>query len=988
MDTIRRRLAREKGPKYWRSVEELAEDPEFLDYLRHEFPAGVDTWTDPVGRRRFLQLMGASLALAGLSACTRQPEERLVPYVEAPENLVPGKPKYYASAFPWRGYALGVLVESHDGRPTKVEGNPRHPASLGATNVQAQASVLDLYDPDRLQAVMYRGRVRTWKAFVTELTSRIETHRAQGGAGLALVLPTTTSPTLLGELERLRRELPEARIFHTDALYGSREEGTRLAFGRPIEPVYNFAAADRVLWLDADPLYWDPGCVRYARDLAARRRPDPETGEMNRVYALESSPTVSSTLADHRLAVGPAGIVEGIFELAAALGLPVRRGSGLPERVKRWIAAVADDLRQAGSAAVVVPGEFQPPVVHALAYWINETLGAAGKTVRYREAVAFPAVGGGEDLASLTRAIQAGEISSLILVDGNPAYDAPADLNFAEVLQEVEWRAHLTAARNETSRLCHWELPRSHYLESWGDLRAFDGTATVVQPLIEPLYGSKSAVELLAAALTGDPDRNGYDLVREHWQVGRAAGRDESWWRRVLHDGLVAESAAPEANVRVDAGRILEAAQAVSPAATDRLQIIFRPDPHVADGRWNNNGWLQEAPKPWTRLTWDNAALVSPATAERLGVASEEVLRIEAAGTSIEIPAWILPGHPDEAITLHLGYGRRITGRVGEGAGVDVNPLRSSSSPWLAAADAVQGTGRRRELACTQNHYSMEGRALIREATLQEFRENPTFAKEAVHEFGPEADLYPGFEYKGHAWGMTVDLNACIGCNACVVACQAENNIAVVGREEVRKGREMHWMRIDRYFEGSLDDPRIVQQPVMCQHCENAPCETVCPVAATNHDAEGLNVMVYNRCVGTRYCSNNCPYKVRRFNFLLYSDWYTESLKLQRNPDVTVRSRGVMEKCTYCIQRINAAKLSARLEDRDLADGEIQTACQQVCPTQAITFGDLNDAQSRVAEKRGDPRSYGILTELKTKPRTSYLARVRNPNPELEELDG
>jgi len=984
---LREKLAQSSGRTYWKSIEELAETEEFLDYLEHEFPAEADTFTDPKGRRQFLQLMGASIAFAGLAACTRQPDQKIVPYVRAPEEVIPGKPLFYASSAPQFGYAQGVLIESHDGRPTKIEGNPKHPASLGATSVHVQASVLDLYDPDRIQAVTNAGRVRSWEVFSATLRSEMERVGINGGKGLRILTGNVTSPTLSGQMEELLKSFNQAGWHQYEPVNAdSARQGAKTAFGKTLNTYFRLDRADRVVSFDSDFMYWGPAAVRYAKDFSARRRVDSSDFEMNRLYVVESSPTVSASVADHRLAVRHSEVVEVAMALAAALGLPVNPPSALDPKRQEFVDALAEDLKGHRGSSAIIPGEFQSAELHALVHWMNSALDNVGKTVIHTEPIESRPDLNGDSLSRLVQDMKNGEVETLLIFGGNPAFDAPSDLDFAGALTQVRLKIHLTQQVNETSELCDWQIPESHYLEAWGDARAFEGTPSVIQPLIEPLYRSKSAIELVAVMLGGETGVSGYDVVKAHWSKVMGGLNFEHRWRRALHEGHLEAGPAEPVEVEVDAGSIRNAlSRAAAPASG--LEVILRPDPHIYDGRYANNGWLQEAAKPLTKLTWDNAVLVPPAVAEQLEISPGDVVTIQVGDNQVTGPAWLHPGHPANSVTVHLGYGRRTIGRVGTGTGFDAYPLRSGSNRWHLEDAQITPTGESAELACTQHHYSMEGRHLVREGTVEEYRENPAFAQELDHEFGKEADLYPGFEYNGHAWGMAVDLSACIGCNACVVACQSENNIAVVGREQVRKGREMAWIRIDRYYQGDLDDPDTLFQPIMCQQCENAPCETVCPVGATNHSPEGLNDMVYNRCVGTRYCSNNCPYKVRRFNFLLYSDWQTESLKLQRNPDVTVRSRGVMEKCTYCVQRINAAKIQARLDDREVEDGEIKTACQQVCPTDAIVFGDINDPESRVAKIKNNQRNYGILTELKTKPRTSYLAKIKNPNPSLKKAD-
>jgi molybdopterin-containing oxidoreductase family iron-sulfur binding subunit len=983
LDALRRKLDGRQGPAYWRSLEELAQTDSFKELLHREFPSEIAAWDDPKGRRRFLKLMGASLAFAGLTGCTRQPEEKIVPYVRSPEEVIPGRPLYYATALSLAGYATGVLVESHMGRPTKIEGNPQHPASLGATDALTQASILNLYDPDRVRTLSHLGLISTYGEFLAAFGTALAARKAQGGTGLRLLTGAVTSPTLAARLDAVLGELPEARWHQYEAV--SRDNaraGARLAYDEDVEARYRPGLADVIVALDADFLTAGPGSVAYAREFASRRRPGHDHGKMNRLYAVESMPSSTGAMADHRLSL-PAGAIEiWTRALARELGLAVPPGgASLPARAEEWAKVVARDLAAHRGTGLVVPGDGQPAAVHALAHAMNRRLGNNGRTVLTTDPVEARPVMQADSLRELVEDMNAGRVETLIIFGGNPVHTSPADLDFAGALESVKLKVYLGSHADETGTLCHWLVPEAHDLESWGDTRAFDGTVSIVQPLIAPLHGGKTPIELLAA-FGEDPNRSGHDIVREHWQSRWPAFEKD--WRRALHDGLVAGSDLPDRDVPLRDNWAARLPQPASNGGGD-LEIVFRPDPSVFDGRFANNGWLQELPRPLSKLTWDNAAYLSPATAQRLDVANEDLVRLSLEDRTVEAPVWVLPGHADGSVTVHLGYGRPRAGGVGDGAGFDAYALRTSRRPDFAFGLQLSKTGRRHPLACTQDHHNMEGRHLVRHADLSEYHHHPDFAQHVGHEPGPEMSMFPRKEYEGHAWGMSVDLNACTGCNACVVACQAENNIPVVGKEEVSRGREMHWIRIDRYYEGGLENPETHHQPVMCMHCENAPCELVCPVAATVHSSEGLNDMVYNRCVGTRYCSNNCPYKVRRFNFMLYTDWQTDTLKLLANPDVTVRSRGVMEKCTYCVQRINGARIDAGNENRAIRDGEVITACQQVCPTGAIVFGDINDKKSRVAVEKEDSRSYGLLTELNTVPRTTYQASIGNPNPELEE---
>jgi molybdopterin-containing oxidoreductase family iron-sulfur binding subunit len=983
---LRARLAGTRGREYWRSLEELAESESFQQLLEREFPEQASEWTDGVSRRRFLNLMAASLALAGLSSCVAPPTEKLVPYVRAPEEIIPGRPLFFATAMPLAASATGVLVESHMGRPIKIEGNPNHPASLGATDTFAQASILSLYDPDRSQVVSNAGRISTWSSFLNVVALEMEREKATGGAGLRLLTESVTSPTLARQIQELLAQFPEARWHQYEPVGRENSRaGARLAFGEDVNAGYNLEAADVILSLDSDFLCTGPGCLRYARQFAKRRRVEGERAEMNRLYVVESTPSNTGMMADHRLPLR-ASEIEGVARaVAAQLGIGAAGAS--PVAVPAgWVEAVGRDLQVHRGRSLVVAGESQPPVVHALAHAMNQALGNAGRTVVYTDPVEANPVDQTESLADLTREMADGQVDFLVILGGNPVYQAPADLNFAHHLSKVRLRVHLSLYEDETSLQSHWHLPETHYLETWGDTRAFDGTVTIMQPLIEPLYGGKSALEVVSA-LAGQPGHSSHDMVRSYWESQSSGGDFEGFWRGSLHDGLVPGTALPTRRpfLRPDfEARLTEAFLDTQDTPEGGTEIVFRPDPTIFDGRFANNGWLQELPKPLTTLTWDNAALVSPAAAQRLGLQNEDVVELRHGGRALRAPVWIQPGQAEDTVTLHLGYGRERTGRVGARAGFNAYALRTAGAPWFAGGTEIRKTGERYPLARTQTHHAMEGRHLVRVGTLEEYRHEPHFAQHMVHEAPVGLTLYPGHQYEGYAWGMAIDLNACTGCGACVVACQAENNIPIVGKEEVQRGREMHWIRVDRYYAGDLDRPESYPQPVPCMHCENAPCEPVCPVAATVHSSEGLNDMVYNRCVGTRYCSNNCPYKVRRFNFFQYADIETPSLRLLRNPDVTVRSRGVMEKCTYCVQRINATRIEAKKEERQIRDGEVQTACQAACPTQAIVFGDINDPESQVTRLKADPRSYGLLTELNTKPRTTYLARLRNPNPELE----
>ena len=1010
------------GSEFWRSLEERAGDPAFQEHLYNEFPSEIEAITDPVARRTFLKLMGASMALAGVTACTRQPAEKIVPYVRQPEELIPGKPMFFATAMPLGGTAIGLLVESHEGRPTKIEGNPLHPSSRGAIDIYAQAAILGLYDPDRSQTLTNLGEIRPWSAFLGAVRAALTAQQPLKGAGIRLLTESINSPTLAAQIREVLARFPAAKWHQWDP--AGREythAGAMLAFNRYVDAQYRLEQADIILSLEADFLGCGPGSLRYAREFAVRRRPVP-ADRMNRLYVAECMPTSTGARADHRLPLKPSEIEGLARQIARAIGTGGSSGSGRSSAatgsaapdvaqgarpaVTKWIDAVAKDLLAHRGRSLVIAGDGQPPAVHALAHAMNQTLGNVGKTIVYTSPTEAEPVNQLDSLRDLVADMDAGKVDLLLIVSGNPVYTAPVDLRFADAMAKVQLRAHLSLYDDETSALCQWQIPETHFLEAWSDARGDDGTVSIVQPLIAPLYSGRSAHEFLAA-LGDRPERSGYDIVREHWNVPAATEGSDLVWRRWLHDGVIERPPEPPVNVSVAANAAAvrsDASVAPQPqggeggSQTPRpgLEISFRNDPCVLDGRFSNNGWLQELPKPITRLTWDNAVFVSPATAERLkgnqypayqggehGQIISDVVDLKFDGRSVRGTLFTVVGHPDDCVTVHVGYGRTRAGRVGTGAGFNANAIRTSSAWSFGAGAEIALTGERASLACVQYHHLMEGRGMVRAVTLEEYTHDPKIVHEGDETPPKTLTLYTDYKYDGYKWGMAIDVNSCIGCNACVIGCQAENNIPVIGKDQVLRGREMHWLRIDTYYRGPAENPETYFQPVPCMQCENAPCEVVCPVGATAHSHEGLNDMVYNRCVGTRYCSDNCPYKVRRFNFLLYQDWNTPSLKLVRNPDVTVRSRGVMEKCTYCVQRINAAKIDSEKQDRPIRDGEIVTACQQVCPADAIVFGNLNDPASRVAQLKAEERNYSLLGELNTRPRTTYLAAIRNVNPEL-----
>ncbi|MDT4895042.1 MAG: hypothetical protein QOH25_119 [Acidobacteriota bacterium] len=1062
-------LANQDGKQYWRSLEELADTPEFREFVEREYPQHAEEWNDPFSRRSFIKLMGASLALAGLSSCVYQPAEKIVPYVNQSEDMVPGKPLYFATAMPLGGVSTPLLVKSNEGRPTKIEGNPDHPNNrnadlndkgTSATDLFAQASLLTLYDPDRSQTLTYREEIRPWTAFVAEINSALEEQRKVQGAGLRFLTETVTSPTLSNQLKAILTEFPAAKWHQYEpAGRGGARAGAMAAFGEAVNTIYRFDQAERILAIDSDFLACGPGNLGYARDFARKRRLTEERKEMNRLYAVESTPTNTGAMADHRLSVRPSEIEGFTRAIASALngaGVTVKmgdggQGSGAGGSHAQWINALARDLQANQGKSIVIVGDEQPASVHALAHAMNEALGNVGKTVLYTEPIEARPEDHTQSLRDLLGDIDGGRVQVLVILGGNPVYTTPADLKLDQArMNKVALRVHLSLYKDETSELCHWHVPEAHYLEAWSDTRSYDGTVSIIQPLIQPLYGGRSAHELLAV-FSNQFDRRGYDIVREFWQgemagvggrgsgvgnQGQAAGGNQTTggqalnfankplltapltnattdfemaWRKAVHDGFIPNTAAKPREgitVKVPGQGGSPTPNAQPPTPSSGFEIVFRTDPSVYDGRFANNGWLQELPKPQNKLTWDNAALISPATARQLGIVNKigthggdvhvDTVTIEYAGRSVTAPTWITPGQPDNVVTVHLGYGRTRAGHVGNGRGFNAYALRTSDSPWFGGGVKVTKTNEQFSLAVTQLHHLMANRDPVRVSTLEKHLENESHPKEKSEGHGEEQgeasyddSMYPRYDYsqRDYAWGMAIDVSSCVGCNACVVACQSENNIPVVGKEQVQRSREMHWLRIDSYFGGTDENnpegPYF--QPVPCMHCENAPCEPVCPVHATVHSAEGLNDMVYNRCVGTRYCSNNCPYKVRHFNFLLYQDWTTPTYQLMRNPEVSIRSRGVMEKCTYCVQRIQWGKIEAEKEGRKVADGEVVTACQAVCPTEAIVFGNINDPESRVSKLKAEERNYSLLADLNTQPRTTYLSALKNPNKEIAE---
>ncbi len=952
------------GQAVWRSLDAVADTPAFRDYLEHEFPAATQPATGPE-RRRFLKLMAASLAMSGLigrQARAADPRDQEVPFVNQPERAEAGASLSYASVTLIDGFANGVLVTTRNGRPLKIEGNSQHPWSRGGTDVFGQASILGLYDPQRSATVRHAGRPSDWQAFRAAMTGHFAALRANRGEGLRLLTGPLTSPSLLAQVAAMQAAFPAMR-WHSHAAVGrsASYEGTRRTFGRSLETRWRFDRARTVVALDGDFLDHGPQQVGAARDWIDARRASMAEGGLLELHVAGALPNLTSAKADHPLVASQADLMALAQGLLADVTQPqaATPAHGAPA-MAGWRARAAAALRAGRGSSLVIAGSTQSPALQEAVHRLNAALGNLGQTVFYTEAVSTEAA----PLGELATAIEGGEVRALLMLDVNPAYDAPGDLGFAKLLAKVPLKIHAGQFADETADRADWHLPLSHPLESWGDARSIDGTVGLMQPTMTPLYGGRSVPEILSLLTDSEP-RGGLDLLRAHWQDGETAEAFAPRWQAMLLDGFVPDSALPARTVQPGA----PSAQPPRPAAGIGLDVVFRPDPSIWDGSVANNPWLQELPKPLTKLVWENVISVSPHMAERTHLSQGDIVTLAAGGRSIDGPVWILPGQADDTVGVTLGYGRQVPEMLFDGLGYDAYALRAGSDPWRLAGGTVHKTGRRVALVTTQDHATMEGHDFVRVQHVGAASVGETTSMTQPSLYGAQAS-------DGRAWGMVIDLDACIGCNACVTACQSENNIPVVGREEVGRGREMHWLRIDRYYEGGVDAPQTHFQPVPCMHCEDAPCEVGCPVEATLHDHEGLNLMVYNRCVGTRACSGYCPYKVRHFNYLDYTGDAAPSIALQRNPEVTVRARGVMEKCTYCVQRIAGARIEADKSNQPIPDGRVQTACQTACPTRAISFGDLNDRGSAVAAARQDPRNYALLGELNTRPRTTYLAEM------------
>lgn len=971
---------------YFRSLEQLEGSKEYTEKAHREFPEGASEMNNDWSRRNFMGIMGASIALAGLAGC-RRPKEKIVPYVKPPEDVIPGIAQQYATTMSFGTSSYGIVVESHEGRPTKIEGNTLHSSTLGSSNAMIQASMLGLYDPDRSKKVLQNGKEKTFDDFTTFWTEKFAAYKDSKGEGLAVLSESFASPTLSRLKKQFEKVFPKATWAAYEAVSDENIYlGLKYATGKNLQPIYDYSQADVILSLDSDFTLTESEDITANAGFASGRNIKDENDKMNRLYVVETAFSGTGGTADHRLVIKQREIVRFVSALAKALSV---KGSKETPNVElsapctAWLAPLVKDLISSKGKSLVVAGRRMPHEVHALVYAINKELENIDKSVKYVELqdAELSSVG---SLKALTDRMNSGVFSTVLMLNTNPIYNAPADFKFASALKKVENRIHVGLYNDETAKVSTWHIPTTHYLENWSDARSVDGTASVVQPLIAPLFDGKSSVEMLSMAASGE-FKEGHVIVKETWK-DLLSGSFDSAWRKVLHDGVLAGSQHKTIAPNYKSDYIFEVVNYFDQSKVEGTEIVFASSPSVFDGRFANNGWMQELPGSVTRISWDNVAQVSKKTADSLGLKSEDLINIKINNIEIQMPLWVVPGTADDTVILELGYGRNGIGRIADKAGFDVYPIRTSEAMSYVSGATITATGQTFELANVQDHWSMEDRPIVREATKEDYEHHPEFAKEAV-EHPPLESMWDDYKYdKGNQWGMAIDLTTCTGCSACTIACQSENNIPIVGKQEVRNGREMHWIRIDRYFSGDVDNSasvEMVHQPIACQQCEMAPCEQVCPVAATVHSDDGLNTMVYNRCIGTRYCANNCPYKVRRFNFFNFTKETPEIVKMAMNPDVTVRSRGVMEKCTYCVQRISKARIEAKKEDRLIVDGDIVVACQQACPANAIAFGDILDKTSNVYQVKARNRAYDLLGELNVRPRTSFLAKIRNLNPNM-----
>ena len=1002
-------MSKEKQNTYWRSLNELAKNKEYQQFVEREFPEGASELKEGYSRRNFLQIMGASIALAGFAAC-RKPVKKIVPFTTMPEYMVPGKQVFYATSAPANGYVTGLLVETNSGRPTKIEGNPDHPSSKGATNIHHQAAILDMYDPDRSRFVRHNNERSTWDAFAAAVQSEVTSDKR-----IAIITEPTSSPTALRLRRLIERRYPNT-TWVTYSAFGEENQllGSELAFGRKLRVAPQLDRAKVIVSLDADFMGTSSDNVRNIRGYADGRRLASSNDDINRLYVVESNYSLTGSNADHRLRIKTGDIKPFLYALAAELSSThstLRAFSGYSNAYSdhEWIQTLAEELRNNTGESLVMIGADHDAESHAVVAVINQALGNAGNSVNYLEIPHAESTNQNVAFSELIGEMQGGNIDAVFILGANPVFTAPANLDVASALRNVPFSAHLSNFVDETSRLTTWHINQAHFLEYWGDGLDFTGVPSVIQPMIMPLFDGKSELEVLGLLATGNTV-DASEEVKATWRPLLGSNFDTRW-QEILHDGFRKDSSFTAANVTVSntfTAVIGTSLSNVRVSSSDTYELVIKPDPKLLDGRHANNGWLQELPDPMTKITWDNVALMSPNTAERLGVSRRRfgetavnMVDITANGATLQLPVWVVPGHADQNITVYAGYGRDEIGNVANRVGKNVYGVRTSSSPLFISDAQVSLSRDRYEIATVQDHHSMEGRPLVREASLTEYRQDPRFAADMVYVPGKKdgaehpVTLFTAQTFPEHQpqWGMTIDLATCIGCGVCTIACQSENNIPVIGKEEVRRGREMHWMRTDRYFSGDENgDAKVVHQPVTCMHCELAPCEQVCPVAATTHSDDGLNQMTYNRCIGTRYCANNCPFKVRRFNFFNYPKYFLtggddpEVVQMAMNPDVSIRFRGIMEKCTYCVQRISRGKIATKLETGNSikpADGTVKTACQQACPANAITFGDLTDENSIVSRTKRNERNYVMLEELGIRPRTSYLAKIRNTNEKL-----
>jgi MoCo/4Fe-4S cofactor protein with predicted Tat translocation signal len=1003
-------MSKKQQQTYWRSLNELANNEEYRKFVDREFPENASELKDGYSRRNFLTIMGASIALAGFAAC-RKPVQKIVPQSAMPEYMVAGRPLYYATSIPFGGYTTGLVVETNSGRPTKIEGNEDHPSSLGATNLYQQAAILDMYDPDRSRGVKNNGDNSDFNAFIAAANENLS-------AASRVVFISEASSSLT--LNRLKRQAlakyPNAKWI-TYEPFGEENQllGSQIAFGRKLRVAPLLDKAKVVISLDADFMGTGLDNVRNIKSFTAGRKLNSSADDLNRLYVAETNYSLTGSNADHRLRIKTGDIKPLLYALAASLsgslnGLSAFSGYSNEFSQHEWVSVLAEEIRNNSGSSVLLVGADHDAETHAVAAAINVAAGNAGQTVTYLDLPFTDDANQNEAFVAAVNDMNSGSVDAVVMLGTNPAYTAPADLNFGQALARVPFSVHLANHFDETSKLTTWHVNRAHFLEYWGDGYDFHGVPSIIQPMIQPLFNGKSEIEVLGAIVKGS-SVDASEEVKETMRPILGSGFDNKW-KTTLHDGLVKDLQFQSGSVSIASGfnsRISASLSGVRATDASAMELVIKADPTLYDGRFANNGWLQELPDPITKITWDTVALMSPTTAKNLGIRSRkfgdytyEMVNITVDGRSVEMAAWVLPGHADNAVTITTGYGRDGVGRVANGVGFNAFAVVNSSNPLFYSNVSVNKTSGKYDIATTQDHHSMEGRPMVREANLDEYRQNPEFAAKMVYVPG----RYEGEEHaislfneqtfpadREPQWGMAIDLTSCIGCGVCTIACQAENNIPVIGKTEVRRGREMHWIRTDRYFQGDVDgNPQIVHQPVPCMQCELAPCEQVCPVAATTHSDDGLNQMTYNRCIGTRYCANNCPFKVRRFNFFNYPVQYLtqgddpEVIQMAMNPDVSIRFRGVMEKCTYCVQRISRAKIQTKLDTGNSikpADGTVKTACQQACPANAITFGDLTDGNSIVSRTKKNERNYLLLEELNIRPRTSYLAKIRNSNEKL-----